>query len=279
MKNRIRLLALDLDGTTLRSGGRLSDFNRRELMRVHEAGVHIVAASGRAFASLPGEVLSLPCTEYAITSNGAAVYEVSSKKRIQAHYLKRLAVRSLLRIAEEAGVMIEGFVDGVPYAREDYVENPMRFGASAWSVDYIKRTRRPVEDIVSFLTEHETELDSLDLITGDMAKKAWLRSRILREVPDIYLTSSVPSLLEISDAHAGKASGLRFLAEYLGILQEETAAFGNAENDMDMMRWAGIGVAVANSPDEVRAAADEVTQSNDEDGVGRWIKRNIPEIV
>lgn len=278
MRKRIRLLALDLDGTTLGADGSLSDQNRRALLKAHEAGIHIVAASGRAFDSLPAEVLALPCVEYVITSNGASVYEVGSRKRLQSHYLKRKAVEGLLAVAGEAGVMVEGFVGGVPYAQRDYVDDPMKFGASAYSVSYVKRTRRPVEDIFSFLLSHGEELDSLDLIVGDMEQKEMLRGRILQEVEDIYLTSSVPTLLEISDSHAGKASGLRFLAEYLGISREETAAFGNAENDMDMMRWAGVGVAVANSPAEVQAAADEVTESNDEDGVGRWILRYMRSI-
>lgn len=271
----IRMMALDLDGTALRSDGKLSDYSRRALIKAHEAGIHIVVASGRAFASLPEDVLGLPCIEYAITSNGAAVCESRTGKSIQNHYMQKNAVQALLRIAREAGVMVEGFVDGIPYSQWDYVEEPMRFGASAYSVDYVRRTRCPVKDIFAFLTEHEEELDSFDLITGDMRLKEELRSRILREVEDIYLTSSVPTLLEISDFHAGKASGLRFLSKYLGVLQEETAAFGNAENDTDMIAWAGIGVAVANAPEEVCEAADEVTESNDEDGVGRWITRYL----
>lgn len=271
----VRMLALDLDGTALRSDGKLSDYNCQAFMKAHDAGIHIVAASGRAYASLPAEVLALPCVEYAITSNGAAVCENRTGKRIKAHCLKKAAVQELLRIAREAGVMVEGFVDGIPYSQRDYVENPMAFGASAYSVAYVKRTRRPVKDIFAFLTEHEEELDSFDLITGDMELKEKLREKIIQEVQDIYLTSSVATLLEISDMHAGKASGLRFLADYLGVEQEQTAAFGNAENDLDMMKWAGIGVAVANAPEEVRAAADEVTESNDEDGVGRWIIRYL----
>lgn len=274
-EKKTKLLALDLDGTTLRSDGTLSPFNREALLDAWEAGMHIVVASGRAFASLPEEVMTLPCIEYAITSNGATVYEAGTGTRIQAHYLKRAAVEKLLSIAREHGIMVEGFVDGIPYSQRDYVEDPMRFGASDYSVSYVKRTRRPVEDIFAFLREHGEELDSLDLITGDMELKARLRERITAEVEDVYLTSSVATLLELSDAHAGKASGLRFLAEYLGVSREETAAFGNAENDVDMMQWAGTGVAVANSPADVCAAADQVVPSNDEDGVGWWIRRNL----
>mgnify|MGYP001651453570 FL=1 len=174
---------------------------------------------------------------------------------------------------EENHVMVEGFVDGVPYSARAYVENPVLFGASLYSVSYVKRTRRPVEDIFAFLLEHKEELDSLDIVVGDERTKATLRRIISEQVEGIYLTSSVPTLLEISNEKAGKATALAFLADYLQIPQEATVAFGNAENDIDMICWAGIGVAVENSPEEVRRAADEITRTNDADGVARWIER------
>ncbi len=274
---RFRLLALDLDGTALRSDGSLSEDCKEALLSSHEAGLHIVVASGRSWTSLPEEVLSLPCVEYAVTSNGAVVYDVKHQKQLQAFYLKEEAVEGLLRIAEEAGVIVEGFLNGTPYAGRDYVENPEKFGADPRAAAYVRRTRRPVEDIFSFLRLRRAKLESLDLITCDPMKREQLRTRILEEVQEIYLTSATPMLLEVSDARGGKASGLRFLAAYLGVSGEETAAFGNAENDLDMMEWAGCGVAVANAPEDVRALADEVTESNDEDGVGRWIRRYLKE--
>lgn len=274
-KGKIRLAALDLDGTALRSDGTLSDYSKRMLERAKRAGIHIAAASGRAYASLPEELLAMECVEYAVTSNGAAVCETRTGRRLRECRLKREAVRALIMIGREAGVTAEGFVDGVPYAERSYVENPVHFGASLYSVPYVKRTRRPVEDIYAFLWEHGDELDSLDLIVGDARTKAELRRRILSEAPGVYLTSSVPTLLEASDERAGKAAGLSFLAGYLGVAQEETVAFGNEENDVDMMRWAGIGVAVENAPAGVRAAADQITGTNDADGVGMWLERYL----
>lgn len=82
-------------------------------------------------------------------------------------------------------------------------------------------------------------------------------------------------LLETANKDAGKGPALRELAKMLRIDREEIAAFGNAENDIDMIRFAGTGIAVANAAEEVRAAADEVTESNDEDGVARWIMRYL----
>ncbi len=275
MQKKIRLLALDLDGTTLRTDGSLSAYNQKALMAAYEAGIHIVAASGRSFVSLPEEIVSLPCVEYAITSNGAVVYDLKRKEKLQAYYLKKEAVECLVSIAKEARVMAEGFIDGVPYSQQDYVDDPVRFGSGAEAVAYVQKTRRPVPDIYAFLLAHKERLESLDLVTGDRQKKEMLRQKLKAEVKDIYLTSAVPVLLEISDSHGGKASGLKFLSDYLKIPREETAAFGNAENDLDMMAWAGRGVAVANAPEEVYLSADEHTESNDADGVGRWIFRYL----
>ncbi len=275
MKRRLHLIALDLDGTALRPDGTLSEYTRNILEKAHEAGIHIVAASGRAFASLPEEVTSLPFMEYAIASNGANVYEVKNRRRVLSHCLEAKAVQQILEVARENGVMVEGFIDGVPYSQREYVENPMQFGAREWSVAYVRRTRSPVEDIFAFLLEHQACLDSLDLIVGDMEQKKRLRQELLQRVEGVYLTSSVETLLELSDEKAGKAPALRFLSELLGVRQEETAAFGNAENDVDMMRWAGIGVAVANAPKEIQEAADEVAKTNDEDGVADWLERYL----
>ena len=271
--NTIRLAALDLDGTTLHSDKSLSEYTIQTLEKAHDQGMHIVVASGRSFASLPEQVIQFPWAEYAITSNGAAVYEVHTKKRLRECRLKPEVVEKLLAIAKENHVMVEGFVDGVPYSARAYVENPILFGASLYSVPYVKSTRRPVEDIFAFLLEHKEELDSLDIIVGDARTKTTLRKLVTEQVQGIYLTSSVPTLLEIADEKAGKAAALAFLAKHLQIPQEATVAFGNAENDIDMICWAGIGVAVENSPEEVRRAADEITETNDADGVARWIER------
>lgn len=270
-KKKLRLIALDLDGTTLTNEGELLPETEKALYSAHEAGIHIIVASGRSFSSVPKEVKDLPFVDYAITSNGANMYEVKTGKRIMSHVLKKDAVEKILNVALDVGVMVEGFIEGVPYSQADFVNDPVRFGASERGAQYIKRTRRPVDNIHEFLSENAERLDSIDLITGDVGLRKLLRER-MSQIEDIYLTSSVPTLLELSDIHAGKAAALKFAAEYIGIAQEETAAFGNAENDIEMLKWAGIGVAVSNAPEDVKNSADELTESCDEDGVGKWLR-------
>lgn len=86
---------------------------------------------------------------------------------------------------------------------------------------------------------------------------------------------SVPQLVEIAHADAGKANGIRFLAKRCGISLEQVMACGNADNDAEMLRDAGMGVAVANAMESCLAAADDITDSNDEDGVAKAVERFV----
>ena len=92
----IKCIALDLDGTVLNSEGKLSEKNRAAIETAIANGIHIVIASGRSFWSLPEEIISIPGIEYAITSNGAAVYHVPTETRLRGYTLTRRSVREIL---------------------------------------------------------------------------------------------------------------------------------------------------------------------------------------
>lgn len=270
----IQCIALDLDRTTLNSSGNLSDGNRQALEAVIAKGIHVVIASGRAFATLPAEILAVRGIEYAITSNGAAVYHVPSGRCLHRYLLTPKSVEQILELTREEPISYEGFVEGRAYAAADYVRDPVRFGATPAAVGYVQRTRHLEEDIVGFLRAHLHELDSVDLVVRTEADKNRLWRLLQEAVPDVYITSSVRQLLEISHRNAGKHSGLRFVLERLGLPREAAAAFGDADNDADLLAYAGCGIAMANASPACLAAADAVTRSNDDDGVA-WGIREI----
>lgn len=273
--NQYRCIALDLDGTLLNEHGTLTEYARETLETAIAAGVHVVVASGRAYDTLPAAVLQIPGIEYAITSNGAAVYRVSDSSCLCVHKLQKEAVRQIRRIAEEEleTPLFEAFVDGVAYGAADYVNHPENYEADPRAIAYIRATRKPCEDFEAFLEEHLEHLDSLDLVISDPDQKKRLWERLEQEVSHVYLTASVPRLLEISDEKSGKAPALAYVLERLGVSKEETAAFGNADNDADMLEFAGCGVAVANATEKCLRAASRVTESNEEDGAAKEIRR------
>lgn len=268
----LRMIALDLDGTLLRSDKTLSPRAKRILETYIQQGTHVVVASGRSYDSLPQEVLAVSGIDYAITSNGVAICHRPTGQKLFYFPLKPPCTRQLLSLIETYQADFEVFLDGVPYADADFVAHPTAYGLPDAATSYIQTTRKPVRDLFAFTQEHIQELDCLDFITIDQQKRVILAQQ-LNQISGIYVTSSVPHLLEISDASAGKGPALRRLAQYLDIPREQIAAFGNEENDLDMIEFAGVGVAVANSPAHVRDCADYVTQSNDEDGVAAFLER------
>ncbi len=264
-------IALDLDGTTLNNEGQLSDKNKEAIAYAISRGVHIIIASGRAYNTLPKQILELPGIEYAVTSNGAAVCHVPEGEVLQGLKIKEEVVHRILEMTREYEIVYEAFVDGHAYADRRYVQDPLRYGASEEAVEYVKRTRQFVEDMPAFIKEHGASLDSMDIVVKNSEMRQEIYE-VLEEVKEeIYVTSSVPQLVEISDKYSGKAAGLRYLKEHLGISKDYMAAIGNADNDRDMIAYAKYGYAVANASSGCKEAADVILKSNDQDGVAEGI--------
>ena len=147
------------------------------------------------------------------------------------------------------------------------MDDPVKFGATPKAIEYVRSTRTLKEDITGFIYEHKYELDSIDIVLDDDELKRRIIEELYRVDDDIYITSSVKQLIEISYKDAGKKSGVKLLSERLGIARENIAAFGDADNDCDMIEYAGAGIAMGNACESLKAAADYVTLSNDEDGL------------
>ena len=268
----IKCIALDLDRTTLNAQGKLSKANEEAIRKAVAKGIHVCIASGRAFDTLPQDVVSIPGIEYAITSNGAAVYRIQDKQCLRSYVLTEQSVKKILELTKDFPVTYEGFIRGTAYAAKEYIEDPVKFGATEHAVAYEQSTRHLQDDIVSFLKQHDDELDSMDIVVKDEAQKQKVIEVLKAEVEDIYITSSISQLVEISYKDAGKRSGVKFITEYLGLNPKQVAAFGDADNDIDMLEYAGCGIAMENASNGLLAVADVVTLHHDRDGVAYALK-------
>lgn len=267
----VKCIALDLDRTTLNANGRLSKGNKEAIEYAIGKGVHIVVASGRAFHTLPKDVLEIQGIEYAITSNGTAIYHIPTEQCLHQYKLGGEKVKEILQISENANITYEAFINGIAYADGTYIDDPVKFGASKEAVQYVKNTRNMVENIEAFIYENIDQLDCMDIIVGDHNLKRKLMEVLKAEIGGIYVTSSIAQLIEISNEKAGKHSGVKFIMELLGLKKEEIAAFGDADNDIDMLQFAGISIAMENASYACRQAADLITKHHDEDGVAYGI--------
>ncbi len=266
----VKLIASDLDGTLLTDKKELSSGTRKALDMAAAQGIYIVPATGRSFESVPAMIREYQGVEYLITANGGAVYSTVEKRRIYQQLLRPESVKAAIAVRKREQMVMEVVIDGVPYAEEEYVRDPIRYLATEYGAKYIRATRRPVKDIFQFAAEHVAELDSISFVCSHEDRDRLYRS-LEDEIPDIYVTSSVSNLLEIGHKDAGKGKTLLWLLDYLGISPEEVMAFGDADNDSSMLKAVKYGFAMGNATENCKKSAAYLTGTNTEDGVASAI--------
>ena len=277
MRNPIGIIALDLDGTLLDSRKRLSEANRAALEGVAAKGVQVVPTTGRFFGMMPEAVRDLPFVRYAITINGAEVYD-----RVE----DRIVAREEMPLDEALGVMqiLDGFDVIYDCYRNSWgwMSAGMQSKAEAYATDehylrMVREFRHPVSDLKAHLRETAAEGDvqKIMLFSRNDIDPEPVLSEISRVVsasfPDIRITASTRNNIELNIETAHKGRALERLAEHLGMTLENCMSFGDGMNDLTMIEAAGVGVAMANAVDAVKKAAKAVACSNDEDGVAKTL--------
>ena len=174
-KRKVTCIALDLDQTTLNHQGRLSERNRQAIESAIRKGVQIVIASGRAVSALPDDICNINEIRYAITSNGAAVYDLHTKECLKQYKMTGDSIEKILHYTKNLEVAYETFINGQAYGQKEYVEDPVRFGASPMAIPYIQSTRKPVTNIRDFLLDYKEQIESIDVVVKDenLKKKLW----------------------------------------------------------------------------------------------------------
>jgi Cof subfamily protein (haloacid dehalogenase superfamily) len=263
---KTKLIALDLDHTTLQEDRSLSDRNKNALQRALNKGVQVVVASGRAYRTFSKEVLSIPGIRYAITGNGAGLYDTIEDKRLHACKLPGAMIDTILSYLDD-DIVFECFMDGVAYSPAYYVADPVRYGGNPKSKAYTQSSRTPVPDIKAFAREHRDNIDSIQSFLHDQDRKMKLWREIESHTQGVRVTSALKGLLEFYSPEASKKNGVAFFCQYLGISPEDAVSFGDAENDREMMNYTGRCVAVRNAIEPLKEMADFVTLNSWDDGV------------
>ena len=259
----MRLFATDLDGTLLRSDLTVSDRSRRALAAVEEAGRTLVLVTGRPPRWMPPVVEQTGHTGLALCANGATVYDLATEQVVQEHLIDP-------EVGAKVVVAIREALPEVSFAVE-------RGGAGglgheqAYGVPYAAKSDVLVAEVDELVAEPVAKL----LARHDDMDPDEMLARVREVVGDLaeVTHSSARGLMEISASGVSKAVALSRLADELGVPADDVVAFGDMPNDLPMLGWAGHAVAVANAHPEVLAAADEVTATNDDDGVARVIER------
>ena len=282
--NRIRIIALDLDGTLLDSQKRLSDANRLALERAAESGMHIVPTTGRFFGMMPQSVRDLPFVRYAITVNGAQVYDRETDAAIVREEIPIAMAVDLMRLLDRYDVIYDCYRSNWGWMTSALQMKAADYATDAHYLKMIREFRKPVPELKSHLLGTAPEGDvqkvmmfSRNSADGKQVAEA-VRDEVMASFPGLKITSSTWNNLEFNISSANKGNSLRRFAEHLGLTLENCMAFGDGLNDLSMIEAAGIGVAMSNAHPDVLAAADVVAASNDEDGVAKVISEILHEV-
>jgi Cof subfamily protein (haloacid dehalogenase superfamily) len=264
-----RLVATDIDGTLIRTDGTLSARTIAALARISAAGAAVALVTGRPVRWLRQLYDQLPEPLPAVCANGAVVYdpetdEVLHTAPLQVEMLVEVARRLRDEVPDVAlAVEVE---DGRSFWHEE--RWPMRWDAEHHAVRVIatpdELTSVPAVKLLA--RSGGSDPDSFaELVSGSLAGIAETTH------------SSYSGLVEISAAGVTKAAGLAWLCQREGIAAQDVLGFGDMPNDLPMLAWVGRSVAVGNAHPAVRAIADDVTLTNDEDGVAAYLEKIFPD--
>lgn len=258
---KYKLVASDIDGTLLNDKNEITPAVRQAIEAAQEHGTIFTLSTGRSLKGIGLYLELLKDDSPVIICNGAIIIKASSAEVIFKAEMPRSAADIIIEKGVDEGAVVAVWTDGLLYSTDTH---------SSYSEFY------------KALSNIET-LPVSELPDSDVTKIVWLlpqdRVSFLQDnyVPPegVQSRSSGPHYLEFFSVDAGKDKALRFLAEHLGINVSETIAIGDNYNDIDMLRAAGLGIAMENAPDEVKKAAGHITASNNEDGVARAIERFV----
>ena len=270
--HNIKIIALDLDGTLLNSDKELTSASLAALNRAAGAGIYIVPTTGRFYGGMPEEIRQLPFIKYAITINGAQVFDVQTGKVIYKAEMPYELAAEIMEFLDEYPVIYDCYQDNDAWMTKKLKE---RIDETVASIHYRKmlhELRKPVEELKQVLFERKRGVQKVQFFTKEPDVREFLMEELTTRFRDICVTSSTPDNVEINQKHANKGEAVLALAEYLGIKREEILAFGDGYNDLSMLKTAGIGVAMANACEEAKKCADRITLSCDEDGVAYGIE-------
>lgn len=273
----VRLIALDLDGTLFTEDKNISEENQKAIRDARKKGIEIVIATGRPVNGIPTEIFRELGVQYVIDLNGACVHRLRDGACIYEERMETKAACELVRMCLEYRVYLSVFAGEkscVQADREDLLE---QMGFSKVLYEYIKKTRTYVDDLPAYLRTsgnpiYKVVMNFIPLPDGSYLDYDALRDRIDADARFDQVDGGGHNM-EVTMAGVSKGKALKWLAKELGVSIEETMACGDTENDIDIIRTAGIGVAMGNAKENVKEIADYVTKTNMEDGVAYAIRR------
>jgi len=263
-----KLIAVDMDGTLLKEDRSISKETYKAIQKAKSKGVKVVLTTGRPMDGITSYLNKLNLiseNDYAIAYNGALIQNTKTKEVIAKTVMSIEDINYLYKLSQDLQVNIHALTDKIcitpKWNKYSQLESDMN-DIPLNIVDFNNIDKDTTIVKIMFIDEPEI----LEKAINNLPKEIYDKYTVLR---------SAPYFLEFLDKNVNKGQGVKTLSEILGIKQEEVICIGDAGNDLHMIQFAGLGVAMANAFPEVKEIADYITLSNEDDGVAHVINKFI----
>ena len=271
----IKLICLDMDGTLLDDDhATVPPRNIAALRQAAERGAAVAIASGRAWSLLQSVNAQLGVTRYAVLSNGAAVLDVKAGKWIYRRAMDQKARRIIISQLLEWGIPFEVYCEGENYIQADRAEQVLASALSPEFAQVLRTMSYFPEDLNAALDGKGVEKIHIFHVPDELRRQML---DVVEACGPLAVTTSFAQNMELTAPGVNKGSAVQALCRELGLEPTQVMAFGDAGNDLELLRWAGWSFAMGNASDEAKAAARYVTGTNREGGVGMAIERYLLE--
>lgn len=246
----IKMIVTDLDGSLLRDNKTISERSLSAILRCRELGIKTVFATGRGGSTL--HIVPSHLFDGFVRNNGAHAYV--GEDLLYSRILPVETVRELLVACNAAGIHVSAELDNIHFCNFDIPEE--------WMVDYKK---------VDFRT-HDVDAEKILAIIESLDTVKLVKEHISADM-HLYLSNDGYAMVMHKDAT--KSAAVSALAAYWNIEQDEIVSFGDDINDIDLLEYSGIGIAMGNALCEVKTAADHICDTNENDGIAKWLEANL----
>lgn len=261
-----KLIAMDLDGTLLNDSREISKRNRENIIKIKNMGKKVVLATGRQLQGIMPYIETLGLLDgnnYMVTYNGALVINSKGDEILYDNPVTKDSYKELYELSKQLGVNIHALTNGKVLTPKN---NPYTEIESSFNqIPIIEGAIEDIDDSIKIVkvmfVDDQKKLDSITPLLPDWVKEKY------------SIVRSAPIFLEFLNKGVDKGVGVSIIAEQFGIRPSEVICIGDAGNDIGMIKYAGLGVAMGNATDDVKEAADYITLTNEEDGVAHVIEK------
>ena len=269
--SKYKLISFDMDGTLLNSNKEISPDSLEWIKRAVESGKEVILSTGRCVAELSDYIEQIPGLRYINCVSGALVYDFKEKKEIYSNAIPVEKVKKILEMAKLEDSMLHIMRNDSIVQQCDY-ENMKHFQMDKY-IPLFEKVAAKVEDIHRFYEENPFPVEKLNIYHATPEARDRTKER-LAEL-GLVLVNAEETSVEISAKGVTKGVGLMKLCEHLGILIEETIAVGDSDNDIEILRIAGLSVAMGNANDTVKNICDVTVADCDHGGCAETIKQYL----